>query len=243
MIGGQTVLAIVTARGGSKRIPRKNLRRIAGKTLIARAIESALGAQTVDRTIVSSDDAEIIATSLTSGADVPFIRPQYLADDQARSVDVIRHALDQIDQSYDFLVLVQPTSPLRTPDDIDAAVRECSAAGVASVVSVSETHMSPFHTFNLGHDSSMIPIVQAPNIPPPPSIPIYAVNGAVYVVRCDWFQRHGELLGPDTRTFVMPRERSVDIDDELDLLIADTILSNQHVEQPSVTRHDRAGAA
>ena len=243
MIGGQSVLAIVTARGGSKRIPRKNLRTLAGKTLICRAIESALGARTVDRTIVSSDDAEIIAASLVSGADVPFIRPQSLADDGARSVDVVQHALDQIDQSYDLLVLVQPTSPLRTSGDIDAAVRQCSATDVTSVVSVSQTHMSPFHTFNLGHDGCMMPIVQAPDIPPSAPTPIYAINGAVYVARCDWFRRHGKLLAPDTRTYVMPRERAVDVDDEVDLLVADAILSNQHTAQPNNARRDRVGAA
>ena len=109
MIDGLSVLALVTARGGSAGLSRKNLREVGGRSLVARAVQAGQRAETVDRVVLSSDDPEIIQAALLAGCDVPFVRPAELAGDEARSIDVVRHALQALPERYDLLVLLQPT--------------------------------------------------------------------------------------------------------------------------------------
>ena len=128
MINNKRVVAIIPARGGSKRLPRKNVLPLAGKPLIVWSIEAALASVYIDKTIVSTDDAEIAEISRIAGASVPFMRPPELASDTATSADVVMHALDYLDSQNDhyyYSVLLQPTSPLRTNTDIDAALELC----------------------------------------------------------------------------------------------------------------------
>lgn len=228
MIEGQTVLALITARGGSKALKDKNLRKVGGKTLIARAVEAARQAQTVDRVVLSSDDPRLIADAERAGCDVPFVRPPELATDDARSVDVVRHAIETLPERYDFIVLLQPTSPLRTGADIDAAVRLCVERGAPSCVSVAEASKSPFWMFALDVFGHMQPVAdqtqyssRRQEVPP-----AYVANGAVYVARREtWLEAGENLVEPETVAYVMPKEHSVDIDDELDLAIAEAVLA------------------
>lgn len=120
MINGQTVLAVIPARGGSKRVPRKNLREFRGKTLLAWAFEQARGSNYIDLIACSTDDSEIWSYAFSMGC--PIKRPQELATDTASSEDVIRHALSEVPGPYEWVVLLQPTSPLRTAEDIDACI-------------------------------------------------------------------------------------------------------------------------
>src|SRR5262245_25182815 len=127
MIDAKRVLGLITARGGSKGVPRKNVRPLGGKPLLAWTIEAARNAPVIDRLILSSDDAEIIEVARAWGCEVPFVRPPELATDTADSVEVVRHALSTLGEDYDYVVLLQPTSPLRTGEDIENCVRLCDA--------------------------------------------------------------------------------------------------------------------
>ena len=137
------ILAFIPARGGSKGIPRKNLKKICGKPLINWSVEAALNARLVDRVVVSTDDQEIADTALKAGAEVPFLRPVELASDTSSTEDAMLHALafeESEDRHYDAMLLLQPTSPLRRPDTIDAAITHFISSNCNSLVSVCEDH-------------------------------------------------------------------------------------------------------
>ena len=144
----ETIVAVITARGGSKGIPQKNLRTVLGKPLIAYSIEAALQAKTLTRTIVSTDDETIAQVSRQYGAEVPFLRPQHLATDTATSIAVLQHAVTYLaeQEGYlaDIVVCLQPTSPLRSAEDIDQAVNLCLRSGADSVVSLCQAKHHPF---------------------------------------------------------------------------------------------------
>ncbi len=243
MIEGLSVLAVVTARGGSAGLPRKNLREVAGKTLLARAIESGQRAATVDRVVLSSDDAEIIQAAILSGCDVPFVRPTELSGDRARSIDVVRHALKALPEGYDLVVLLQPTSPLRTAEDVEAAVELCVRRGAPACVSVCAADKPPFWMHGLDERHRLRPILpeyqgaaRRQDLPP-----AFAVNGAVYVARTDWIRAQESFVTPETIGFVMPRQRSIDIDDEIDLIIAEAMAMRFEQETPTKKAERPAG--
>jgi N-acylneuraminate cytidylyltransferase len=225
MIDGRSVLALVTARGGSAGLPRKNLREVGGKTLLVRAVEAGQGAATVDRVVLSSDDPEIIQAAILAGCDVPFLRPAGLASDQARSIDVVRHALKTLPEGYDLVALLQPTSPLRTAGDVEAAIELCVRHGAPACVSVCAADKPPFWMHELDERLSLQPILpeyqrasRRQDLPQ-----AFAVNGAVYVACTDLIRAQDSFIGPGTIGYVMPRERSIDIDDELDLVLAEAL--------------------
>jgi CMP-N-acetylneuraminic acid synthetase len=227
-------LGLILARGGSKRVPRKNLRLLGGKPLINWTVDAALAATSLDRVILSTDDAEIAATAVAAGCDVPFMRPPELATDTTTSADVVRHALAAIDAAATFsrLVLLQPTSPLRTSEDIDGAVALARGQDLASVVGICPAESVPAHLFWHEADGRLSSVIGAPfeeiaGRRSQDCRPGYRLNGAVYVARLDWFLAGGELIGPDSVGYVMPRERSVDIDDEMGLLEAEMIVSRR----------------
>jgi N-acylneuraminate cytidylyltransferase len=225
MIEGLHVLALITARGGSKGLARKNLRRVGGRSLIERAIDCGRAAKCVDRVVVSTDDAEIMQAAVLAGGDLPFVRPPHLADDAARSVDVVRHALATLPEPYDLVVLLQPTSPLRSAADVDAAVALCLQRQAPACVSVVQAGKPLAWMFELGSGQTLRPLLpdmaatsRRQDLPAS-----YAINGAVYVARCDWILTHESFIGPETVAYVMPAERSIDIDCELDLVLAEVV--------------------
>lgn len=225
MIGGLTVLGLITARGGSQGVPRKNLRKVAGRSLLERAVASGHAAQTLDRVVLSSDDPEIIQAAILLGCDVPFVRPAELATGDARSIDVVRHALQTLPERYDLIALLQPTSPFRTGADIDGAVRLCVDSGAPACVSVCRPDKPPHWTFELADGARMRPLMPDHYLIPrrqelPPA---YAVNGAIYVARCDWIVNQPSFVSAETVGYAMPKERSLDIDDEMDLAVAEAM--------------------
>jgi len=231
MIGTASVLGVVTARGGSKGVPRKNVALLGRKPLIAWTVEAALASRTVDRVIVSSDDSEIIDAAVAAGAEAPFIRPAELARDDTPGTAPVLHALDSVDQDYEYVVLLQPTSPFRTAEDIDAAVELCAGSRAPAVVSVCPAKTSPHWMFFVGEDGSMEPAIPAEKVigrrqELPPA---FELNGAVYVARTDWLRENGSFFGGETLAYVMPEERSVEIDTPLDLLVARAILDDGEV--------------
>jgi CMP-N,N'-diacetyllegionaminic acid synthase len=226
MIDGQKVLAIVPARGGSKCIPRKNLEIVGGISLLARTLEVARESHYVDRVIVSTDDQEIAEEALLCGGDVPFLRPKALAGDETPTIDSVLHALDHL-PDFGIVVLLQPTSPLRTFGDVDGCLEKLSAVQAPACVSVVRAKNHPFWTFRTSNDGTLTPFI-GPSLGAPTrrqDLPdAWALNGAVYVGRVAWVRVHRSFLNTGTVGYVMPRHRSLDIDTPKDLALARKII-------------------
>jgi CMP-N,N'-diacetyllegionaminic acid synthase len=217
-------LALITARGGSKGIPGKNVRPLAGKPLIAWTIEAALASSLHADVVVSTDDAEIAAVAARCGARVPFMRPAALAADDSPGIDAVLHALEQL-PGYDSVLLLQPTSPLRTASDIEACLALARDRRAVSVVSVTECQTHPAWCYSIGQDQRLSSIV-AGDVPARRQDlpPVYALNGALYFAEAAWLVRERRLVCAESRAYVMPAERSVDIDTLLDWRLAELLL-------------------
>lgn len=224
MIGGRSVLAVITARGGSKGLPRKNLAPFRGAPLIAWTIRAAQASPGIDRLILSSDDAEIIETARSLGCEAPFQRASELAGDTAASIDVLLDAADRV-PGYDIVVLLQPTSPLRTADDIEATLTVMAETGAPGAVSVSEAPCHPYLIFGRDAAGRLSPFVEKPvglgwrrqDLPP-----AYRVNGAVYAADLAWLRAERTLCkAGETAAYEMPVQRSIDIDTLEDLQAAE----------------------
>jgi len=226
MIGERRVVALVVGRGGSKGLPGKNVALCGGRPLVAWSVAAAKACRYADRVIVSSDDADIIAVARSAGAEAPFVRPPELANDDATMDAVVAHALDAIGGGFDVGVLLQATSPLRTAADIDDALELFERESVPSVVSVTEAAKSPYWMFELFAKGEMRPLFpELSGAPRRQSLPAaYALNGAIYVFDVDAFMRTRRFVTEETRAFVMPAERSVDVDTAIDLAVADLLL-------------------
>lgn len=227
MIDGKTVLGIIIARGGSKGLPRKNVLPIAGRPMIAWSITAAKDSRLLDRVVLSTDDPEIAVVAEEWGGDVPFQRPSELARDDTPASAVVLHVLDTLSEQYDYLVLLQATSPLRSGEDIDACIRRCREAGTPSCVSVNEASKSPYLMFRLdehGRIHRLLDLAGSDDGRRQKLPPAYALNGAVYVVNVAWFRKtHRFYDDGQTVAYAMPAERSVDVDSELDGLLADLV--------------------
>ncbi|MFI5447148.1 cytidylyltransferase domain-containing protein [Polaromonas sp. UC242_47] len=218
--------ALIPARGGSKGIPRKNIKLIAGKPLIVWTIEAALRSSLLSAVVVSTDDPEIADVARRAGAQVPFMRPSELALDQTPGLDPVLHALDQLPQ-YDSVLLLQPTSPLRTTEDIDACLRLAMQQHARSAVSVSEADTHPYWTYRLTKDQALSRFVDAEPIARRQDLPqAFALNGALYFADANWLRSSGTLVGPETLAYVMAKERSVDVDTPLDWKMAELLLKD-----------------
>ena len=223
------ILGIIPARAGSKGIPHKNVKSLYGRPLLSWTIEAAVDSNCLDRVIVSTDSDEIAQIARRIGAEVPFIRPAALATDSASSIDVILHAVDWFrdrNTVYDTVVLLQPTSPLRSAEDIRGALALYEARNARAVVSVCEVDHPPFWMNTLPEDLSMAgfldPKLSRKNRY---DFPVYyRLNGALFIADVAYVRDHG-FFGSGTVAFVMPKERSVDIDDEVDFRIAEVLLS------------------
>jgi CMP-N,N'-diacetyllegionaminic acid synthase len=213
MIGAATVLAIVTARGGSKGLPGKHLREAGGKPLIDYTIAAARQARAVDRLVLSTDDERIADAARRAGCEVPFMRSAALARDDTPSIDVILDTLDRL-PPYDIVVLLQPTSPLRSAQDIDAACDAVALGGAPSCVSVTEAEQSPYWMYALEADRRLRALLPAPaTASRRQDLPAaYVLNGAVYAARTAWLRQHRSFLAESTVAHLMPRRRSIDID-------------------------------
>ncbi len=217
MIAGHSVLALITARGGSKGLPGKNIAPVLGRPLIDFSIAAARAARGIDRVVLSTDDESIAAVARSAGCEVPFMRPAHLATDRASSMDVVLHALDTL-PAFDLVVLLQPTSPARSAQDIEAACALLLRHQASTCVSVTLAEQSPYWMFNLGSDDRLQALIPAPAATRRQDLPpTYLLNGAVYVARCEPLRRQRSFVAPDTVAYVMPPERSIDIDTASDL--------------------------
>ena len=230
MIDGQRVLGVINARGGSKRVPRKNVREVKGKPLIAWTIEEAKKSKHIDRLILSSDDPGILEVAQLWGCEAPFLRPAAMAQDETNGVIPVLHALKQL-PGYDVVVLLQPTSPLRTAADIDGCLQQCVAMDSNACVSVTSAEKSPAWMYFLDADARMEPILGReahvePGQPPPTA---YVLNGAVYVARTDWLEKTRTFVTSETVAYIMPASHSLDIDTEFDFRMLDALIEDRQV--------------
>ena len=232
MYDGKRIIGIIPARGGSKGLPGKNIRPLGGKPLITWTIEQARASKYIDRVIVTTDEEAIASTARKAGADVPFLRPKELATDTATSIDVILHTLAWLkehDEHYDIVVLLQPTSPLRTAQDIDTVIKLMQEKNATAIASVCETEHHPYWSNVLPSDGSLEYFLRPELINRNrQELPVfYRLNGAVYAALCDKLIVQRGFLGPRTFAYVMPKERSVDIDSILDFQIAEFLFKNE----------------
>ena len=227
MYNNKRILALIPARGGSKGIPHKNIALLAGKPLIAYSIDAGLKSRYIDYVLVSTDDEEIAKVSKACGAQIPFLRPAGLAGDRAKTIDAVLHAvsaLREIGEEFDSLVLLQPTSPLRTAEDIDGAIEVFYAGGRRSVVSVSEVSDHPILIRTIvetEEGARLQPLLSVGSTCRRQEFPLfYRVNGSIYINAI-------EMLNPETSfndnqvPFVMKKSHAIDIDEPVDLRTAE----------------------
>ena len=228
MIEGRRVLGLVPARGGSRGVPGKNIVPLGGRPLIAWTAAAAAGSAWLDRVVLSSDDPTILAAGRDAGLEVPFTRPADLARDDTPAMDVVLHALDALDEPFDLLVLLQPTSPLRTAADIDACI-ERVVAGAPCCVSVTEPSHSPAWMFTLGGGDRLDRLIPEMALPARRQElpPVFALNGAVYVAEVSWLRRTRSFIADGTVGYAMPADRSVDLDDGLDLALLEVLVQRR----------------
>lgn len=230
MYRGLRILALIPARGGSKGLPGKNIRPLHGKPLVAWSIEAALECGCIDTLTVSTDSPEITEVAKSFGAEVPFLRPEELATDTAKTVDVVLHALDWYaarDRTFDVFILLQPTSPLRTAADILRGLELFVIRQARAVISVCRCEHHPFWTNSLPEDGAMANFLPKDilNKPRQSLPPYYRLNGALYIADVQWFYSAQSFFGTRTYALVMDRKNSVDIDEMLDFNLAELLLA------------------
>jgi len=229
------ILAVIPARGGSKGVVGKNIRPIYGKPLIAYTIETALAARhLLHRSIVTTDDPEIKAIACNYGADVPFLRPPELAGDSVPTLPVLQHAVDfvetQDDIRLDWVLLLQPTAPLRLLEDIEASLTLAFENGCDSVISVVQVFAE--HPILMKHieDNQLLPYcieekegTRRQDYQPP----AYMRNGAIYLTRRDVLMDKNSIWGHVICPYIMPPERSVSVDSELELKLLELLIEER----------------
>lgn len=220
------ILAIIPARGGSKGLKRKNILDFMGKPLIAHTIEQAQDSKYVSRIIVSTEDEEIAMISKKYGAEIPFMRPNRLADDFSSTNEVIEYTLKELEmkEGYipDLICLLQCTSPLRTSEDIDNTINKLFNTNSDSAVSITEAKSNPYWTNILVDDRLEYFIKKGKQIKRRQDLPkIYELNGAVYVVKREVFLKEKTLETKNITGYVMKAENSIDIDNIIDLKTAE----------------------
>jgi len=224
------VLAVVPARAGSKGVPGKNERLLAGKTLVVRAAEAARASGVVDRCVLSTDSERIAELGREAGLEVPFLRPAELARDDSPMQPVIEHALHEVEREGfrpDAVLVLQPTAPLRTGKHIAAAVRLLDESGADSVVSVVEIpkHLSPHYAMRISGERLEPFLPEGAAITRRQDVePAFTRDGTVYAVRRDVLVDRHDLYGSDCRPLVLPAAESVNIDSPEDWAAAEAIL-------------------
>lgn len=228
MIEKNKIVALIPARGGSKGIKNKNIIDLCGKPLISYTIQAALESKYIDKVIVSTDSQEIADVAIKYGAEVPFLRPGELASDTSKTIDAVMHAVGELEkrkEEYDILILLQATQPLRTADDINSAIELFIKNKGQSLVSVSPVEDNPIliRTIdNLGRMNSILPMKSTCRRQDMPLY--YRVNGCIYINLISELDLNTSF-NDNKIPYIMPKERSVDIDEIKDLLIAQYYIS------------------
>lgn len=227
MYKNKTFLGIIPARGGSKRLPKKNVLNLKGKPLISWSIEAGLRSRYIDKLVVSSEDEEILSIAAEHEVET-LIRPDELADDKTSSFDTIKHTLDN-SKEYDYIVLLQATSPLRNQTHIDKAIELLEEKNADAIVSVRETDHNPLWSNTIDDSLSMKGFLQdhVSNKRSQDLEKYYELNGAIYICKVSkLLKEKGFFLKDNIYAFKMDRKSSIDIDEKIDLKIAEALLEN-----------------
>ncbi len=227
------IVGLISARGGSKSIPRKNIKTLAGKPLIAWTIEVARKCKELNRVIVSTDDEEIANVARQWGAEVPFIRPSELARDDSSSISAVLHAIHWMEENEGFcpgyVMLLQPTSPFRTSEDIQQSIDLATKHRAVAVVSVCEAEPHPYLCKRILDNGALadfmsmkVGYLRRQDLPP-----AYAVNGAIYLNQCSSLLLDQTFIPTGTIAYAMPQERSLDVDTVWDWHMAELIMKNR----------------
>jgi len=227
------ILSLITARGGSKSVPGKNIKHLAGKPLIAWTIEVALQCKELSRIIVSTDDEKIAEVARQWGAEVPFIRPVELSQDDSSHISVVLQAIHWLEEKEgycpDYIMLLQPTSPFRTVEDIQQTIQLAKNHDAVAVMSVCEATKHPYKTYKVNENGTLEYFIPS-NVGYKyrQALPkVYEENGAIYLNKRLSLLHDQTFLPPGTIAYVMPQERSLDVDTPWDFYVADLVLRNQ----------------
>lgn len=237
MINNKKILAIIPARGGSKRLPGKNIKKLCGKPLISWTIDAALAAESIDKVVVSTDCKNIAKISLEYGAEVPFLRNKKLSSDNASSIDVVFDVLNyysQLEMEFDLVILLQPTSPLRDADDIENSISVFNKHDAKSVVSVTLCEHSPLWAGTIPADGCMDGFIrdEISKYRSQDLKQYYRLNGALYLAKVSAIRKYKSFLTNDKSfAFIMGRDKSVDIDNAFDFDFANYILEKKLIKK------------
>jgi CMP-N-acetylneuraminic acid synthetase len=228
------ILGVIPARGGSKAVPRKNIRQLAGKPLIAYTIETSLQSGMLTDVVVSTDDEEIQEISIRYGAQAPFLRPAELSTDTALALPTMQHAVQEMEQrkqkKYDYVVMLQPTSPLRSVEDIDESLNKLIASGADGLISI--VHVDNNHPMKMKRlvGDRLVDYETPPIENPPRQIlpPVYIMNGVIFATSRDVMMLKNTFQGEHCIGYLMGAERSVDIDTEIDFMVVEQLLTKKH---------------
>jgi CMP-N-acetylneuraminic acid synthetase len=230
------VLGVIPARGGSKSVPRKNLAPLNGKPMMVWTIEAARNSKLMTHFVVSSEDEEIIRVAKEYGAPAPFVRPAEFATDEAPSLPVVQHAVREMEALlnivFDYVVLLQATSPLRNGADIDAALEKLIRTGSDSVVSVVRiAHHHPYRMRFIEDDLLVkLPMGEQKELQRRQDLPpVYIRNGAIFATRREVVMEKDSFLGAVSRPYLMPESRSANVDTKFDFLVVEVMM--QHPEK------------
>ena len=230
------ILGVIPVRGGSKSVPRKNLAPLNGKPMMYFTIQAAQDSNWMSHFVVSSEDEEIIRMARDLGAPAPFVRPAELATDDAPSLPVVQHAVRFMESSlgivFDYVVLLQATSPLRNGSDIDAALEKLISTGADSVISVVRVaHHHPARMRFIKDDLLVeLPMGEAKEMQRRQDLPpVYIRNGAIFAARREVVMDQNSMLGRLSRPYVMPESRSANVDTKFDFLVVEVMM--QHPEK------------
>ena len=230
MIEGKKVLALIPARGGSKGIKDKNIINLNGSPLISYSVLAGRKSKYVDRVVVTTDSARIAEVAKTYGADVPFLRPAELASDTAKTIDAVLHTIQELQREnaeYDILVLLQPTQPLRTAQDIDGALETFCRNGMKPLVSVREVEEHPVLIRTIDEMGMLHPMLSTGSTIRRQDMPkYYLVDGSIYINRIAEFNRETSF-NDNSVPYIMEANHSVDIDEMRDLQIAELYLKEE----------------
>jgi N-acylneuraminate cytidylyltransferase/CMP-N,N'-diacetyllegionaminic acid synthase len=228
-----SVLGLITARGNSKGIHKKNIKQLSGKPLIAWTIEEALKCKKIERVIVSTDSSEIAEISSIYGAEVPFMRPEELAKDFSDHIEVMIHAIEWIinrqNWTPDYVMLLQPTSPLREEKDILAAIEIAQQKNADSIISVTKADSHPYFARQVNEKGILVDFIETPQGYLPRQIlpEVFNENGAIYLAKSKVLLEQKTWYTNLTFPYIMPAERSIDVNTPWDLKLAELIMNNR----------------
>lgn len=232
MYNNKKFLAIIPARSGSKGLKDKNIKQLNGKPMITYTIEAAIKSNIFDDIIVSTDSQKYADISIKYGASVPFLRPDFLSTDEALTRDVIVYTVKKLKESgneYDYLMILQPTSPLRKPEDILGAVELLFEKEANSVVSVCEAENSPLYMNTLDESLSIDGFLSKNVKTRRQELPkYYRLNGAIYLCEVEYYLNIGDLYNEKSYAYVMDKKRSIDIDDDIDFIMAEILMKKNN---------------